>query len=141
MFLVVDESKIHRFNGPRVLIGSSRECDLTLDTNGISPTQCALTRESDGSWRVDNLSNLPILLNRRAITSDHSAKVGPSDHLKIGNHAIELRDTDGEGAVARALRRVGFSRLRDFGSRARWEREITGNTLRQNSIDCWMNST
>jgi Flp pilus assembly CpaF family ATPase len=108
MFLVVDDSSIHRFNGSKVLIGRSSECDLTLDGAGVSPNQCRLTREADGSWRMDNLSEIHVFLNRRPVTNAQPAKIGPSDQLRIGDHAIELRDTDRGGAVARALRTTLF---------------------------------
>jgi Flp pilus assembly CpaF family ATPase/pSer/pThr/pTyr-binding forkhead associated (FHA) protein len=104
MFLVVDDTSIHRFNGSKVLIGRSKDCDLTLDDARVSPTQCRLTREADGTWRVDNLSETQIFLNRTPVALKRPERIGSSDQLRIGNHEIELRDTERGGAVARALR-------------------------------------
>ena len=108
MFLVVNDSSIHRFSGSRITIGSSQDCDLTLASNGGPGVQCALSRQSDGNWQVQNLSDVPILLNRRTLTSGHPTRIASSDHLRIGNHNIELRDNEGEGAVAKALRNKLF---------------------------------
>lgn len=104
MFLIVDDSAIHRFNGSKVLIGRAKECDLTLNDAQVAATQCRLTRAADGSWRVDNLDDSQVFLNRVIVSREHPAKIGPSDRLRIGAHDIEFRDIDKGGAIARALR-------------------------------------
>lgn len=104
MFLIVDDTSIHRFNGSKVLIGRSKDCDLTLDDARVSPSQCCLTREADGGWRVENVGESQIFLNRTSLNRERSSRIDPSDRLYIGNYHIELRDTDRGGAVARALR-------------------------------------
>lgn len=109
MFLIVDDSSIHHFNGSRVLIGASDDCDLQLENGRGAGALCCLTQEPDGNWRVDNLGVAQIFLNRRVIASQRSAKMGPLDRLSIGDCEIELREADRGGAVARALRQKLFT--------------------------------
>jgi Flp pilus assembly CpaF family ATPase len=109
MFLIVDETSIYRFNGSKVIIGRSKECDLTVEDARVSLTQCRLTRESDGSWRVENVGENQIFLNRSSLIANKPSRIGPTDHLRIGSHEIELRDIERGGAVARALRTKLFS--------------------------------
>src|SRR5215510_10276779 len=109
MFLIVDETSIHRFNGSKVLIGTSKDCDLTVDDARVSLSQCRLTRESDGTWKVENVGENQIFLNRSSLIANRPSRIGPSDYLRIGSHEIQLRDTERGGAVARALRTKLFS--------------------------------
>jgi pilus assembly protein CpaF len=104
MFLIVDDTSIHRFNGSKVLIGRSKDCDLMLDDARVSPAQCRLTREADGSWRVENVGESEIFVNRTSLHREGSSRINASDRLHIGNFDIELRDMERGGAVARALR-------------------------------------
>jgi Flp pilus assembly CpaF family ATPase len=109
MFLIVDDTSIHRFNGSKLLIGRGKECDLRLDDVRISPAQCRLTRESDGTWQVENIGESQIFLNRVSVAAQQSSRIGSSDRLNIADYDIELRDAERGGAVARALRAKLFS--------------------------------
>ena len=111
MFLIVDDTSIHRFNGSRVLIGRSKECDLMLDDALVSPSQCRLTRESDGSWTVENVGETEIFLNRTSLHREGSSRINASDRLHIGNFDIELRDTE-QAARLRAHYARNYSRLK-----------------------------
>lgn len=103
MFLIVNDTSIHRFNGSKVLIGGSEDCDLRLDSVSAN-AKCRLTRETDGGWSVDNLGESQIFLNRNLLTCGQLTRIGPSDRLRIGDYEIELRDAERVSAVARALR-------------------------------------
>ena len=109
MFLIVDETSIHRFNGSKVLIGRARDCDLRLDDVRISPAQCRLTREEDGTWQLENIGASQIFLNRISVGTQQQLRIGSSDRLNIADFNIELRDAERGGAVARALRAKLFS--------------------------------
>jgi Flp pilus assembly CpaF family ATPase len=104
MFLIVNDKSIHRFNAPRVSIGSSAKCDLFIDDARLSPAQCQLNRESDGTWRVENIGSAMIALNRVPLSPKTTSKFNSSDQLRLGDHYIELRDVERGGAVAQALR-------------------------------------
>src|SRR5215212_157937 len=109
MFLIIDETSIHRFNGSKVLIGRAKECDLRLEDVRISPAQCRLTRTSDGTWQLENVGDSQIFLNRVSVPSQQSSRIGSSDRLHIADFSIELREAERGGAVARALRAKMFS--------------------------------
>jgi Flp pilus assembly CpaF family ATPase len=109
MFLIVDDKSIHRFNAPKILIGSAKQCDLVIENGHVSPTQCRLSRESDGSWRVENLGESQIALNRIPLNAKGISRFGSSDQLRVGDHYIELRDVERGGAVAKALRTKLFN--------------------------------
>ena len=109
MFLIVNDTSIYRFNGTKVLIGPSQECDLRLDDAHVSRARCCLTREADGTWRVENIGDSQIFVNRASVTNQEPSRMGPSDRLSIGDYDIELRDAERGGAVARALRQKLFS--------------------------------
>ncbi len=109
MFLIVDNNSIHRFNGSKVMIGAAKDCDLRLENGRAVNAQCCLTRDADGTWRVENLGQAQVLLNSMPITDQRSAKMGPADRLSIGGYDIELREAERGGAVARALRAKLFS--------------------------------
>jgi len=117
MFLVVNDNAIHRFNGSKVLIGRAKECDLTLDDTLVEPTQCRLTREPDGTWRLENMGEVQIFLNRAPVAARKPTRISSSDQLRIGDHEIELRDLERGGAVARALRTKLFSLQLELHSR------------------------
>ena len=61
MFLIVNDTSIYRFNGTKVLIGPSQECDLQLDDAHVARARCCLTREADGTWRVENIGDSQIV--------------------------------------------------------------------------------
>ena len=109
MFLILDDTSIHHFNGSKVLIGASGDCHLSLDNGRAGGALCCLTQETDASWRVENLGQPQIFLNRKAVASQRSAKMGPLDRLSVGDYEIELREADRGGAVARALRQKLFT--------------------------------
>jgi len=109
MFLIVNDTSIHRFGGSKVVIGSAQGSDLTIDDPSVSPSQCRLTRDPDGSWRIENIGESQIFVNRAALAPKKPARFGPSDQLRIGNHNLELRDVERGGAVARALRTKLFT--------------------------------
>jgi pilus assembly protein CpaF len=109
MFLILDDTSIHHFNGSKVLIGASEHCDLPLPNGRTTGALCCLTQETDGSWQVENLGHTQVFLNRKIVASQRSAKMGPWDRLSIGDYEIELREADRGGAVARALRQKLFT--------------------------------
>lgn len=109
MFLIVDDTSIHRFNRSKVVVGRSQDCDLALSDKRVSLSQCHLTRQPDGTWMVENLGDGQMFLNRTALATKRPTRIGPSDQLRIGDHDIELRDAERGGAVARALRTKLFT--------------------------------
>ncbi len=109
MFLIVDETSIHRFNGSKVVVGSSKESNLTLNGSRVSSSHCSFQRDSDGGWQVENVGESQIFLNRSSIAPGQSSRIASSDQLQVGDHKIEMRDVDRGGAVARALRMKLFS--------------------------------
>lgn len=109
MFLILDDTSIYHFNGSKVLIGASDDCDLPLENGRAAGAFCCLTQETDGSWRVENVGQSLIFLNRKPVAIQRSAKMGPLDRLGVGDYEIELREAERGGAVARALRQKLFT--------------------------------
>ena len=109
MFLIVDDTSIHRFNGSKVLIGAARDCDLRLENGRASNARCCLVRDQDGTWRVENMGQSQVFLNSMPLADQRSSKIGPADRLSVGDYDIELREAERGGAVARALRAKLFS--------------------------------
>ena len=79
--LLVGEGKRTVLSGSRLLIGRSRDCDLTLEDPNASRRHAEL-RNEDGSWIVADLgSTNGIKVNGRRVKE---AVLQPGDELTLG---------------------------------------------------------
>jgi FhaA, N-terminal domain/FHA domain len=79
--LLVGEGKRTVLSGSRVLIGRSRDCDLTLDDPNVSRRHAEL-RNEDGHWLVADLgSTNGVKVNGRRV---EEAVLQPGDELALG---------------------------------------------------------
>ena len=79
--LLVGEGKRTVLSGSRVLIGRSRDCDLTLDDPNVSRRHAEL-RHEDGQWLVADLgSTNGVKVNGRRV---EQAVLQPGDELALG---------------------------------------------------------
>ena len=79
--LLVGEGKRTVLSGSRVLIGRSRDCDLTLDDPNVSRRHAEL-RNEDGQWLVADLgSTNGVKVNGRRV---EQAVLQPGDELALG---------------------------------------------------------
>jgi pSer/pThr/pTyr-binding forkhead associated (FHA) protein len=79
--LLVGEGKRTVLGGSRVLIGRSRDCDVTLDDPNASRRHAEL-RQEDGRWVVTDLgSTNGIKVNGRRV---EEAVLQPGDELALG---------------------------------------------------------
>jgi hypothetical protein len=69
-------------DGPRAVIGRSRECDCVLDDRNISRRHAELRRNSSGDWAIADLgSTNGVKVNGRRVDS---ARLSPGDEVVIG---------------------------------------------------------
>jgi hypothetical protein len=79
--LLVGEGKRSVLSGSRVLIGRSRDCDVTLDDPNVSRRHAEL-RNEDGHWVVADLgSTNGVKVNGRRV---EQAVLQPGDELAVG---------------------------------------------------------
>jgi FHA domain-containing protein len=79
--LLVGEGKRSVLSGSRVLIGRSRDCDITLEDPNASRRHAEL-RQEDGSWIVTDLgSTNGVKVNGRRV---QEAVLQPGDELALG---------------------------------------------------------
>ena len=79
--LLVGEGKRTVLSGSRVLIGRSRDCDVTLDDPNVSRRHAEL-RRADGGWQIVDLgSTNGVKVNGRRV---EEAVLAPGDELALG---------------------------------------------------------
>jgi pilus assembly protein CpaF len=108
MFIIVNDRALYRFYNTQVLVGRVKGCDLVLDGPNIADKHCKLARDQAGTWWVTKEGPQPTLVNRSYLPENQTTKIGPSDEITVGNHTIQLRDSDRDSVVARALRMTLF---------------------------------
>lgn len=73
---------VHPVTSARVVLGRSRECDVTLADSNVSRRHAELVQEGATYWLVDLGSTNGTLLNGRRITRE---KLQPGDRITIGS--------------------------------------------------------
>ncbi len=69
-------------NGPRAVLGRSRECDCVLDDRNVSRRHAELRRNRSGDWAVSDLgSTNGVKVNGRKVDS---ARLSPGDEVVLG---------------------------------------------------------
>lgn len=76
----------HLASGRSVLVGTSKDCGLRLQGQGLSPCHCLISFEEDKLWVQDWASTSGTLVNGKPI--DAKVSVEPADRLEIGEYRI-----------------------------------------------------
>ena len=84
--VLVANGRPHKLTG-RLVIGRSRECDLTLDDPNVSRRHAEI-RQEDGSWWIVDLgSTNGIEVNGRRV---ERAKLEPEDEIRLGTSELRF---------------------------------------------------
>ena len=75
----------HRVEGPRAVLGRSRECDVQIEDLNVSRRHAELRRESDGFWIVDLDSTNGVEVDGRRVKR---AKLESGDTFTVGSTAV-----------------------------------------------------
>jgi pSer/pThr/pTyr-binding forkhead associated (FHA) protein len=78
--------KRHELSGRTVVLGRSRECDITLDDPNVSRRHAEVRQEEGAHWIVDLGSTNGVTLNGKRV---NRARLEPDDAILVGT--TELR--------------------------------------------------
>jgi serine phosphatase RsbU (regulator of sigma subunit) len=83
------------FKTRRLTIGSDTQCDVTINDQRLKPVQAAISPQPDGSWRLDNTANDPILtLNNRPV--HESTIIQHADEIRLFDYLISVYNSSNQ---------------------------------------------
>ena len=85
--ILVRGDRVYRLDGPAIVLGRSRQCDVVINDPNVSRRHAEVRREADGYVVVDLESTNGILVNGRGVKR---VALADGDRLQLGTTSLSF---------------------------------------------------